>query len=519
MAMSTVRWRVGAALLGAVLIAGCTSSGGEDADAGDSGTTLDQTQAAPGDEAAEAQGDESAEDEGEEGRSPDDEAAEEKELTEKRLDVFQAAKANGDVGAGITVVNNPAPGWNGQRLLNPDTDDWEPAVAADPKAAYVYLLTTRYGEPKTCSSHCPTPYLPLTISNDGGKTWGAQVPLCICRGAGAQYDPTIEVVPNTGDVYAAFLNADRAGGFSTVFMRSQDHGKTWTEPVHVYGNVSWTDKPEVTSSLDGRDVYVSWNGPQGGDLYVGVSHDFGESWTQQKLTDTDRYYYDYDATVLPDGTVVFSQSSEVYGQGGAVVGQVQHHAVISRDRGASWQNVVVDAVENGEPCVAEGCSADFYTGQTSVANDPTGKLAFAYEGASVSSGPQRLYVKTSSDGGRTWGSRVALSAAGENATGPRIDSAGNGVFVLWYMQTSGGDDADQWNVWFRRSVDGGVNWSSPVRLSDATSGPSYVGPTGFAEIYGDYGEIAVTNKGKTIAIWGEGDSYIGPGGSWFALEK
>src|SRR5689334_14108383 len=33
-------------------------------------------------------------------------------------------------------------GWLGSRLLSPRTDDWEPAVAADPHAPYVYMLTT-----------------------------------------------------------------------------------------------------------------------------------------------------------------------------------------------------------------------------------------------------------------------------------------------------------------------------------------------------------------------------------------
>jgi len=58
-----------------------------------------------------------------------------------------------------------------------------------------------------------------------------------------------------------------------------------------------------------------------------------------------------------------------------------------------------------------------------------------------------------------------------------------------------------------------------VRLSDVESGPGYVGPHGFKEVYGDYGEIAVTNRGKAIAVWGEGFSYIGPGGTWFAVQK
>jgi hypothetical protein len=162
--------------------------------------------------------------------------------------------------------------------------------------------------------------------------------------------------------------------------------------VHVYGNVSWTDKPEITMSASGKDVYVSWNGPQGGDLYVGQSHDYGATWTQQKLSDDKRYYYAYDARVLAGGTVIFSESSIVYSglknvEGGS---QIWHHAVISRDKGATWQNVVVAKVANGEACVAAGCGPDFYTGQTSVVSDASGHLVFAYEGATVDGGPQRV---------------------------------------------------------------------------------------------------------------------------------
>lgn len=438
------------------------------------------------------------------GRAGDDEVTEEAELTDERLDAFEAARGSGDVGAGLPIDNGPATGWHGERLLNPRTDDWEPAIAADPKAPYVYMLTTRYGEPKTCPQHCPTPFLPLTISKDGGRTWGAQAPLCVCRGAGAQYDPTIEVVPDTGAVYSTFLNADRAGGFSAAFIKSEDHGKTWTEPVHVYGHVAWTDKPEITSSANGRHVYVSWNGPQGGDLYVGISHDFGASWSQVKLSSSKRYYFAYDATTLPSGTVVFSESSLRYAGGGAVQGSAWHHAVISRDHGDTWGNVVVDKVERGATCVAEGCSDDFYTGQTSVASDPAGNLAFAYEGAATDAGLQRVFVRTSDDQGRTWSRRVALSARRENATGPRVDFARSGHARIWYMQTSGGGDPDAWNVRFRSSSDGGASWSPSVRLSDARSGPGYVRADGFREIYGDYGEIAVTDTGKTIAVWGEG---------------
>jgi hypothetical protein len=32
-------------------------------------------------------------------------------------------------------------------------------------------------------------------------------------------------------------------------------------------------------------------------------------------------------------------------------------------------------------------------------------------------------------------------------------------------------------------------------------------------------EIDVTSAGKTIATWGEGFSYTGPGGTWFNVQR
>jgi len=446
------------------------------------------------------------------------EGQEEDQLAAERLEALAEARTRGLFGAKAASTTRPAPGWVGSRLLNATADDWEPAVATDP-AAFVYLLTTRYGvQPPGCSNHCPSPFIALTSSSNDGTTFGAQRPLCLCLGSKAQYDPTIEVVPNTGAVYSVFLNGDRHNGFSTVFTKSTDHGATWSAPVHVYGNVSWTDKPEVATSASGKDVYVSWNGPQGGDLYVGQSHDYGATWTQQQLTDSKRYYYAYDGRVLPDGTVVFSESSLQYSGSKTVEGEVWHHAVVSRDGGATWENVVVARVPVGETCVADGCKPDFYVGQTSVVSDAPGHLVFAYEGPSVAGGPQQVYVSASSDEGRTWGAGIPLSALGEDATQPRLASFG-GSTRLWYMQTASGDDPDAWNVWYRSSADGGTTWTAPVKISDAPAGAAgYVGADGFAEVYGDYGEIGVTNTGKTVATWGEGFSYTGPGGTWFNIQ-
>ena len=110
-----------------------------------------------------------------------------------------------------------------------------------------------------------------------------------------------------------------------------------------------------------------------------------------------------------------------------------------------------------------------------------------------------MYVATSPDGGQTWSAGVALSVAGEDATKPRLASSGGGNVRIWYMQMAGGDNPDAWNVWYRTSSNGGRSWSSPVKIDDATDGdgnPGYINANGFDEIYGDYGEIAVTSAGK-----------------------
>ena len=208
-------------------------------------------------------------DELEPGRAGPEVEEELSEQTETRLEALSEANASGirwQVQG--TVAGAPAPGWVGEQAIDPVADDWEPAIAADPSAPFVYLMTTHFVD-KPCPGNCPVPHISLHVSSDGGKTWGSQRPLCACKGSW-QFDPVVEVVPNTGAVYAAYLN-----GFNVVFTRSTDHGTTWSSPVKTYGNVSWNDKPVLATSDDGRDVYISWNGPTGGDPWVAQSHDQG----------------------------------------------------------------------------------------------------------------------------------------------------------------------------------------------------------------------------------------------------
>ena len=94
--------------------------------------------------------------EGDEGRGGAAEVQEEAEVTEKRLEALAEAKAKGDFGKKVASTTTPAPGWLGSQVMSSTRDDWEPAVATDPKAPYIYLLTTRYGV-AGCDEPLPSP--------------------------------------------------------------------------------------------------------------------------------------------------------------------------------------------------------------------------------------------------------------------------------------------------------------------------------------------------------------------------
>lgn len=439
-----------------------------------------------------------------------EELEEQSEKTEHRLEALEEAAAAGTLGRIERIRVVPAPGWAGSRLLNDSGDDWEPAIAADPNRPFVYVLHNRYGGEPACRNGCPDPAMILHVSKDGGRTFGPERYLCRCKGVKGQYDPLIEVVPQTGDVYAVWMN-----NFQIHFSRSTDRGRTWTEPVHVHPDVRWGDKPILATSADGRDVYVAFNGPSAGDGFVSASHDGGASWTHARTSQSDRYYFAYGGNVGPDGTAVFTEISFSYtGPGGEAEGPIQVHAIRSTDGGETWTNIVVDELELGPPCRSRGCYPDFHDSGPALAADEQGDLVIVYNGAARPGGPRAVYARSSTDGGQTWGPPVRLSRTGVNAAFPTAVGLGDDEVRVWFMDRRTG----RWNVRYRTSSDLGASWSKAVRISDARSGTAYKDRTGFLEVYGDYGEIAVTDRGRTIAAWGEGSSYFGPGGVWINRE-
>ena len=164
-----------------------------------------------------------------------------------------------------------------------------------------------------------------------------------------------------------------------------------------------------------------------------------------------------------------------------------------------------------------------------IAVDANDRVYALWNANAASKAAQRMYLARSSDG-VSWSDPIdiSLAPAGSNHAFPAIVASGNGdVRVAWMDDRNGfdagGDDpAARWNVYYRHSSDGGLSWSAETQLSAYVAGYSYkfAQPAdGYLQPYGDYFEIDINADGKTVALWGEGTSYVGPGNVWYAREE
>jgi hypothetical protein len=377
-------------------------------------------------------------------------------------------------------------------------------------------MTTRYGGPPACRPHMDHCIL-FRASPDRGRTWRPGIlmnrvkcpPGKHCRLASAQNDPVL-AVSRTGVIYAAWMN-----NWDVVFAKSHDHGRTWT-PVHDFRRAvraSFTDKPWIAISNSGRDVYLAFNRS---DSYISASHDYGRTWSRPVRTNRDgRYWFAEGGAVAPDGRVFFAESAEHQN----AKGEVRLAVVSSANGGASWTTRYVARSQQQPRCRVRDCPNDFYGAQISLAADPGGALLAIYAASTVAGAPMKVYAITSRDG-VTWSAPANLGARGTSVGADFPKAAAGpapGDFRVAWADDHNGPGA--WNIWYRASDNGGLRWSQAVRVSAHGPGGRGRAHAGFPFPYGDYFGLAVDGQGASYLTWSQGQSYDGPGGTWWAASR
>ncbi len=406
----------------------------------------------------------------------------------------------------------PRSGFAPQTRLGFTTgDQWEPSIAAD-RFGHVYVLYPQYLGVPGCEE-CFSPTMILQISGDRGATWASPELIHLAGATTGQWDAQIVVDPIDGrTVYAAWL---QNGKSDTVVAKSTDFGETWSVVVANSTNAG-TDKPIL--AVRGRDVYVGYNHAQ--KVWVSSSHDGGATFTSTNVNRTAAGKLGWSlaggGTVDPAGNVYFAWAG--YEQNGGAKGPVNLYISKSSDGGNTWTTVLIDISGAPPDCSAYLCGWAFLGAQITMASDAGGTLYALWNAGTVDKGPERIYFAKSTDGGVTWSSKmdVSLAPAGVNHAFPAIVAGKAGdVRISWMDARAGG----LWNTYYRSSIDGGETWSAEADLSTSVAGFSYIFPDGFSFPFGDYFEIDIDDRGTTHAVWGEGLNYDSPGSIWYTRGK
>jgi len=411
------------------------------------------------------------------------------------------------------------------RLGFPGGDDWEPAIAAD-TLGHVYVMWTHYvdfegggaGDPDPTCPDCGSPHMDLQVSSDNGASWSA--PRAPWPTTTRQDDPQIVVDPADGrTLWASFMQDNHS---SEYVSKSTNFGQTWqtmlVEPLR-----RGTDKDIL--AVRGDDIYLTYHTIQ--KAYVSVSHDGGDTWdTHDMFGSTSQLGLSLGSGGVVDsnGTAYFAWNGVT--QHGQAKGEINLYVTKSTDGGDTWTISRVDVSEAPPPC---GCGGwDYWGGQMALDVDASNTVYALWNANRVKFGPQRVFFARSTDGIH-WSSPVDVSeapAGANNAFPAIVAGAANDVRIGWMDDRNGhdtgsGDLNARWNVYYRSSTDGGTTWTDEAKLSSFVAGYSYKLATpndGFLQPYGDYFEMDVNALGRTVAIWGEGNSYVGPGNVWYARQ-
>jgi hypothetical protein len=289
----------------------------------------------------------------------------------------------------------------------------------------------------------------FSSSSNAGATFSAAVTLP--ASTAAQGDPVVAVAPG-GAVYVAFMVTGGSESYPVVDA-SFDHGQSFPQSTALTAprQNNWGDSPNIAVGPDGT-VYVTWDyGPKASSVVEHCTSGGSCSFLKGDLN------------------VVVQKSTD----DGKTFGPM-----VDISPGFPWSGA------DNAPIVVDG----------------SGRLDVAYQDYPTNPTTHTLgrginYFVSSSDGGATWSSPVAIGGlAGTmslvewwNEPSIGIDAAGN-LYAAWDTQPKGPHQTAD-TGWLSYSQNGGSSWSTPVQApSDTRQVPHIM-------------EVVGTAAGKADVAW------------------
>jgi hypothetical protein len=268
----------------------------------------------------------------------------------------------------------------------------------------------------------PLAALRFVRSEDGGKTWSAPVTVTDDSEFGSHNFHALHTARD-GSVYVAWLDG-RQGKSAAYMTRSDDGGKTWAANVRIASDEA-CPCCRTAIATSGSNLYIAWRTVMPGDIrdvVVARSSDRGATWSAPSRVHADNWVF----PGCPHAGPAMQADAEgrlniawwTGKEGGAGV-----YYARSDDGGATWRKPI-----------ALGTAQFSKPAHVQLSTTADGKVVVAWDDGTLKT-PQ-IVVRTSRDGGDSFGPPSVVSAPGRAATFPVLAVTGNQVTVAWAEQSA-----------------------------------------------------------------------------------
>ena len=231
----------------------------------------------------------------------------------------------------------------------------------------------------------------------------------------------------------------RDGNFEIYYKRSTDGGVSWAADTRLTNDPAASYSPSVTVSnsavhvvwMEGRDA--NW------EIYYKHSTDGGVGWGADIRLTNDPANSQY-PSVTVTGSAVHVAWQDFRD------GNWEIYYKRSQDEGSNWG---ADLQLTNAPALSTFPSVTV-----------SGSIVHVvwYD---LRDGNYEIYHKRSTDGGTSWDSDTRLTNDDALSGYPSVSVSGSTVHVVWH------DDRDlSWDIYYKRSTDGGVSWTADTQLTD-----------------------------------------------------
>jgi hypothetical protein len=422
------------------------------------------------------------------------------------LGVSAAASAGVTVGTPVQAPDHPFPGTStacdnliAQQTalgsVNSPDAEVEPYVVADPANPEHLVATFQQDRWNDGGDNGNI----TVVSDNGGKSWtlaSGQPAFTVCQGAtpgsssffNRASDPWVSYSPDGKTVYQATLafnaNGPAFGGASSVQVStSSNGGMTWNAPVAVRADQSTTvlnDKETVTADpVRPANAYVVW------DRLVSPSVNANPT----AFTHTPAFRGPAWFSMTTDSGKTWSPARQIYDPG-------QKNQTIANQ-------IVVEPAGAAQGTLVDGFVQILTKGGK-------GKPSTVYNVA----------VIRSADGGATWSAPVIVSQLTDapvsiNGAGVRTgdiipaftaDPATGDLYAVWQDGRFSADG--QAKIAFSMSSDGGLSWSTPIRIDQSPGDVPAFTPQVHVKSDGTIGVTYYDLQNATAAQPGLTDAYL-----------